>query len=152
MSLLLLTAGCATTRVVHVDTGNGQRVVHESVDVEPVQVSEDAFKSALTQLILDMRMEVAFREAEAADERGWVRSRALLASMTLEDVANKVRLKGHEGPHPERYHAEVVRRLETAVKLCRTPETCRAKLMNELAKIADELLTRGSDLRSYLVK
>ncbi|RKG80256.1 hypothetical protein D7W79_08365 [Corallococcus exercitus] len=77
---LLLLSGCATSRVVHIDTGNGQRVVHEAEEVAPVQVSEDAFTSALTQLILDMRMDVAFREAEAADARGWVRSRTLLAS------------------------------------------------------------------------
>lgn len=80
VSLLLLSAGCATTRVVHIDAGNCRRVVHESVDVDPVEVSEDEFKSALTRLILDMRMDVAFREAEAADERGWSRSRSLLAS------------------------------------------------------------------------
>ncbi|QDE84012.1 AHH domain-containing protein [Myxococcus xanthus] len=80
VSLLLLSTGCATTRIVHIDAGNGQRVVHESVDVDPVDVSEDEFKSALTRLILDMRMDVAFRAAEAADERGWVRSRTLLAS------------------------------------------------------------------------
>ncbi|RKH02781.1 AHH domain-containing protein [Corallococcus carmarthensis] len=80
VSLLLLAAGCATTRVVHIDAGNGQRVVHESVDVEPVEVTEEAFKEALTQLILDMRMDVAFRESDEADQRGWVRSRTLLAS------------------------------------------------------------------------
>ncbi|WAM23340.1 AHH domain-containing protein [Myxococcus sp. NMCA1] len=80
VSLLLLSAGCATTRIVNIDAGNGQRVVHESVDVDPVEVSEDEFKSALTRLILDMRMDVAFRAAEVADEREWVRSRTLLAS------------------------------------------------------------------------
>ncbi|CAM4507175.1 MULTISPECIES: AHH domain-containing protein [Myxococcus] len=80
VSLLLLSAGCATTRIVNIDAGNGQRVVHESVDVDPVEVSEGEFKSVLTRLILDMRMDVAFRAAEAADERGWVRSRALIAS------------------------------------------------------------------------
>ncbi|NBC38866.1 AHH domain-containing protein [Corallococcus exiguus] len=78
--LLLLATGCATRRIVHIDTGSGPRVVHEPVEAAPVQVSEDAFTSALTQLILDMRMDVAFREAEAADARGWVRSRTLLAS------------------------------------------------------------------------
>ncbi|GEL68469.1 AHH domain-containing protein [Myxococcus virescens] len=78
--LLLLSAGCATTRVVHIDAGNGQRLVHESVDVDPVEVSEDEFKSALTRLILDMRMDVAFRAADAADEREWGRSWTLLAS------------------------------------------------------------------------
>ncbi|MGE6758277.1 AHH domain-containing protein [Corallococcus interemptor] len=78
--LLLLMGGCATPRVVHLDVGNGRQVVHASVKVDPVQVSEDAFKAALTQLLLDMRMDVAFREADEADQRGWVRSRTLLAS------------------------------------------------------------------------
>ncbi|QSQ12154.1 AHH domain-containing protein [Myxococcus landrumensis] len=76
----LWAVGCATTRVVHLDRGNGQQVVHESVDVKPVEVSEGEFKSALTRLILDLRMDVAFREEEDADARGWVRSRTLLAS------------------------------------------------------------------------
>ncbi|NPC74802.1 AHH domain-containing protein [Corallococcus exiguus] len=80
VALLFLVGGCATTRVVHVDVGDGRQVVHESLDVDPVQVSEDEFMAALTQLILDMRMDVAFRETDAADQRGWVRSRALLAS------------------------------------------------------------------------
>ncbi|MFY0575490.1 AHH domain-containing protein [Cystobacter fuscus] len=80
VGLLLLAAGCATTRVVHIDDGNGQRVLHESVEVDPVEVSEDEFKAALTRIILDMRMDVAFRENDEADQRGWVRSRTLLAS------------------------------------------------------------------------
>ena len=80
VSLLLIASGCATTRVVQINAGNGQRVIHKSVDVDPVEVNEEEFRSALTQLILDMRMDVAFREAEEADERGWVRSRSLLAS------------------------------------------------------------------------
>lgn len=74
------------------------------------------------------------------------------AGMTLEDAANKVRLKGHEGPHPERYHAEVIRRLERSVARCRTTENCRASLMKELARIANEFLTQGSELRSFIVK
>ena len=77
---LLLAAGCATTRVVHIDAGNGQRFTHESVEVEPVEVTEDEFKAALAQLVLDMRLDVAFRELDEADQRGWVRSRTLLAS------------------------------------------------------------------------
>ncbi|WP_426747130.1 AHH domain-containing protein [Myxococcus faecalis] len=76
----LWATGCATTRVVHLDRGDGQQVVHVSVDVEPVEVSEEAFSAALTRLILDMRMDVAFQEAEAVDARGWVRSTTLLAS------------------------------------------------------------------------
>ncbi|MFP2932203.1 AHH domain-containing protein [Pyxidicoccus sp. 3LG] len=80
VSLLFLAAGCATTRVVHLDVGNGQRVTYESIEVEPVEVSEDEFKSALTRLILELRLDVAFRELDEADQRGWVRSRTLLAS------------------------------------------------------------------------
>jgi len=80
VALLLLAAGCATTRVVHLDTGGGKQIAYNSVEVEPVEFSEDEFRSALTQLILDMRMDVAFRELDEADQRGWVRSRTLLAS------------------------------------------------------------------------
>ncbi|QAT87967.1 putative lipoprotein [Corallococcus coralloides] len=74
------------------------------------------------------------------------------AGMTLEDAANKVRLKGHEGPHPESYHIEVLQRLNRSVTRCRTTETCRAHLMEELAKIANELLTSDSPLRRLIVK
>lgn len=74
------------------------------------------------------------------------------AGMSLEDVANKVRLKGHEGPHPELYHQKVVGRLQDAVSACKTTEACRVRLMNELAKIANDLLTPGSELRNYIVK
>ncbi|RKG97516.1 AHH domain-containing protein [Corallococcus carmarthensis] len=80
IALLLFAEGCTTTRVVHIDVGNGRQVVHESVDVEPVEVNESEFKSALTQLILDLRMDVAFREIDAAEQRGWARSMTLLAS------------------------------------------------------------------------
>jgi hypothetical protein len=78
--LLLSVSGCAVTRVVQIDAGNGERVIHRSVDVDPVEVSEAEFRSAFTRLLLDMRMDVAFREAEAADARGWGRARTLLAS------------------------------------------------------------------------
>ncbi|NOK06435.1 MULTISPECIES: AHH domain-containing protein [Myxococcus] len=100
VSLLLLLAGCTTTRIVNIDAGNGQRVVHESVDVDPVEVGEDEFKSALTRLILDMRMDVAFRAAEAADEREWVRSRTLLAS-------SKGLVDSGSGSSPESLYARI---------------------------------------------
>lgn len=100
VSLLLLVSGCATTRVVQIDVGNGQRVIHKSEDVDPVEVSEAEFKSAFTRLILDMRMDVAFREAEEVDARGWVRSRALLASSNgLADLGS--------GSSPESLYARI---------------------------------------------
>jgi hypothetical protein len=74
------------------------------------------------------------------------------AGMSLEDAANKVRLKGHEGPHPELYHREVMQRLDRSVSRCRTIETCRANLTEELARIANELMTPGSKLRRFIVK
>ncbi|MGE6760312.1 AHH domain-containing protein [Corallococcus interemptor] len=77
---LLLLAGCATPRVVHIDAGRGSRLIHKSIDVEPVEVGEAAFKRALTQLLLDLRMDVAFRETDEADRQGWARSKTLLAS------------------------------------------------------------------------
>ncbi|MBU8897190.1 hypothetical protein DRW03_17685 [Corallococcus sp. H22C18031201] len=80
VALSLFMSACATARVVHVDVGDGRQLVHESVEVDPVEVSEAEFKSTLTRLILDLRMEVAFREADAVDQQGWVRSRTLLAS------------------------------------------------------------------------
>lgn len=75
-----------------------------------------------------------------------------MAGMTLEDAANKVRINGHEGPHPEFYHNEVMTRLQASVRTCRTTERCRTSLLKELATIADELLTPGSELRSFIVK
>jgi len=72
--------------------------------------------------------------------------------MTLEDAANKVRLDGHEGPLPEFYHNQVMTRLERSVARCRTTESCRVSLLKELAKIANELLTPGSELRSFILK
>jgi hypothetical protein len=67
---LLLVVGCATPRVVHLDTGRGAPVTYTAAEVEPVEVSEDEFKAALMQLVLDMRLDVAFREADEADQRG----------------------------------------------------------------------------------
>jgi hypothetical protein len=34
VSLLLLSMGCTSTRIVHIDIGSGQRIVHESVEVD----------------------------------------------------------------------------------------------------------------------
>jgi len=41
---------------------------------------------------------------------------------------------------------------ERSVARCRTTDACRASLMKELAKIADELMTQGSEFRSLIVK
>jgi hypothetical protein len=73
------------------------------------------------------------------------------AGMSLDDVANQVRLGGHQGPHPREYHEAVLRRLNDALGKCRNQETCRVRLVEELARIADELLTPGNALRRLVV-
>ncbi|MBZ4400114.1 AHH domain-containing protein [Myxococcus sp. AS-1-15] len=75
-ALLLLASGCASTRVVHLRTGQGEVITYEPIESAPVEVDEDAFKRTVTRLVLDMQLDVAFREDEQDDHR------ALLASST----------------------------------------------------------------------
>ncbi|MCP3099877.1 AHH domain-containing protein [Myxococcus sp. K15C18031901] len=73
------------------------------------------------------------------------------ARMSLSDNANLIRLRGHQGPHPQKYHEEVLTRIDGATRGCRGVERCRAALVNELAKIARELTKQGSKLRKLLM-
>ncbi|WNZ65940.1 AHH domain-containing protein [Myxococcus sp. MxC21-1] len=74
------------------------------------------------------------------------------AGMKLSDPANLVRIRGHKGSHPAEYHQEVFRRLDLATKRCRGETRCRALLVDELAKIARELVREGSELRGLITK
>ncbi|WP_257460113.1 AHH domain-containing protein [Archangium lipolyticum] len=74
------------------------------------------------------------------------------AGMNLDDDANKVNLLGHFGPHPEEYHEEIFRRLEDAIRFCRTQQQCRSRLLEELKRIADEVCTPGSRLHGLIAK
>jgi hypothetical protein len=74
------------------------------------------------------------------------------AGMSLEDPANLVYLKGHEGPHPEAYHQEVFRRLRVAVGGCQTMAQCRSRLVEALKGIASEVCTPGSLLHGWATK
>ncbi|XWU97871.1 hypothetical protein ACN6A2_13250 [Corallococcus exiguus] len=42
-------------------------------------------------------------------------------------------------------------RLEKALGRCKSEEPCRGRLIEELARIAGDLLTTGSDLRQLVV-
>ncbi|MCP3103840.1 AHH domain-containing protein [Myxococcus sp. K15C18031901] len=75
-ALLLLASGCASTRVVHLDTGRGDAIAFTPEESEPVEIGEDAFKRAVAQLVLDMRLDVAFREVEQDDRRSLLASSA----------------------------------------------------------------------------
>jgi HNH/ENDO VII superfamily nuclease len=72
------------------------------------------------------------------------------AGMSLEDPINIVYLRGHKGPHPEEYHREVFSRLDTVLAACRTQSDCRARLVEELDRIAGSVCTQGSKLNKLV--
>jgi hypothetical protein len=74
------------------------------------------------------------------------------AGISLDDDANKVNLMGHFGPHPEEYHGEIFRRLEDAIRFCKTQQQCRLRLLEELKRIADEICTSGSRLHGLTTR
>jgi HNH/ENDO VII superfamily nuclease len=72
------------------------------------------------------------------------------AGMDLDDPANVIYLRDHKGPHPEAYHREIFKRLNDELGVCRTRAECRAKLMDELDRIAGEVCTPGSTLNKLI--
>jgi len=74
------------------------------------------------------------------------------AGMSMEDEINKVFLKGHWGPHPERYHQEVFRRIRVSLGRCVTPSTCRPLLEAALRSLATDICTPGSVLNLLIAE
>ncbi|HEX8698494.1 MAG TPA: AHH domain-containing protein, partial [Myxococcaceae bacterium] len=74
------------------------------------------------------------------------------AGMSLNDPANLVRVRGHQGPHPEEYHREVLRRLNDATRRCRSLQQCRDSLVRELQLLAQQITKEGSDLNILVTK
>jgi transposase len=74
------------------------------------------------------------------------------AGMSLDDAANKVRVKGHKGPHPEAYHREVFKRLNEAMEGCSSLQQCRESLTNALRKLAVEISTPGTKLNKLVTR
>lgn len=74
------------------------------------------------------------------------------AGVSLNDPVNKVRIKGHVGPHPQDYHEEVYERLNAATLECRGIPQCRDALVMELRALAKELTTEGSPLHGLVTK
>ncbi|WNG32126.1 hypothetical protein F0U62_48230 [Cystobacter fuscus] len=62
--LLLLASGCATTRVVNLDTQQGTPLIYKPVHTNPVELDETELKSAVAQIVLDMKLNVTFEEPE----------------------------------------------------------------------------------------
>jgi hypothetical protein len=64
---LVLSSACSTTRVVHLDTGQGAPLEYRpSTSNESVQVNADAFEEALTRLVLQVPLPVR------ASQQGWL--------------------------------------------------------------------------------
>jgi filamentous hemagglutinin len=73
------------------------------------------------------------------------------ANMTLQDNANIVYVLGHQGPHPEAYHATVLERLTSALE---PYEKGTAKyesvLRDELGRLGREIQTPGTILNKLV--
>jgi hypothetical protein len=74
------------------------------------------------------------------------------AGMSMEDPANKVRVPGHKGPHPEEYHQTVYRHLREATDHCPNQQECAHALRQALEELAAEIIEKGSRLNKLLVE
>jgi hypothetical protein len=70
--------------------------------------------------------------------------------MRLRDPENIVPIQGHRGPHPQRYHQIVYRRLDKALGDCRAIAECRENLTRELLALAEEIATPGTELNQLV--
>jgi hypothetical protein len=68
------------------------------------------------------------------------------AGMRLKDAENMVPIQGHKGPHPQRYHEVVYRRLREALGDCNSIAECRGRLTAALKRLANEIATPGTEL------
>jgi hypothetical protein len=68
VALMLLAVGCATTRVVNLNTGQGPPTVYHPVETRPVEISEAEFRRAVAQFVLDVKWDV-MRELPVQSER-----------------------------------------------------------------------------------
>ncbi|MDC0707121.1 AHH domain-containing protein [Stigmatella sp. ncwal1] len=130
--------------------------------VESVAVTEDGFRMALAPGAVAMATSGGRRNRvedhhigtianEISTLRGgpWTpRLKRLFAraGMRLTDEENIVPLKGHKGPHPQRYHEIVYDRIDRALGDCRAIAQCQARLIRELQSLAEEIATPGTEL------
>jgi hypothetical protein len=74
------------------------------------------------------------------------------AGMSLDDAANKVRVPGHKGPHPQEYHEEIFRRLRDATLECRSIQQCQEILTHELHRLGRMISTPGTRLNKLVTR
>jgi hypothetical protein len=74
------------------------------------------------------------------------------AGMSLNDLANKVRVRAHKGPHSQEYHAAVLEALNDATRSCSSIQQCRVALTRALEKLAREITTPGTKLNKLVTR
>jgi hypothetical protein len=74
------------------------------------------------------------------------------AGMSLDDPANKVRVRGHVGPHPQEYHEHVFEALRDATRTCRTLQQCQASLKKALGRLSEQITTEGTYLNKLVTR
>jgi hypothetical protein len=74
------------------------------------------------------------------------------AGMNLDDAANRVYLKSHQGPHPEEYHEAIYDTLRRALAGCASASHCRSRLVTALQDLARDVCTPGSRLHRLVTK
>jgi hypothetical protein len=74
------------------------------------------------------------------------------AGMSLNDPANKVRVRGHKGPHPEEYHQEIFDRLSEAMQGCRNVQQCGEALTGALQRLGRLISTPGTKLNRLVTE
>jgi len=74
------------------------------------------------------------------------------AGMSLNDPANKVRVRGHKGPHPEEYHQEIFDRLSEAMQGCRNVQQCGDALTGALQRLGRLVSTPGTRLNKLVTE
>ncbi|MBZ4396460.1 AHH domain-containing protein [Myxococcus sp. AS-1-15] len=74
------------------------------------------------------------------------------AGMKLKDPENVVEVRGHKGPHPQKYHEAIYERLNSVTRTCRTVEACRKALTTELQALSVEVRTKGTRLNELVTR
>lgn len=133
-----------------------------------VAVVEDGFTIALAPNALAMssqgtgggggeRHHIATNKNDVSPARGgpWTprfRDMFARAGMELKDPENIVKIPGHRGPHPRKYHDTVFLRLQDALGTCRTVVACRKALTRELRNLAAEAQTPGTTIHRLVTQ
>ncbi len=74
LSCLSLVVGCAASRQVTLETGEGPPRIHVSVSGRPVEVDEAAFRRAVAEWVLELKWDVTLEASGAEGRRAWVAS------------------------------------------------------------------------------